>query len=43
MLLEVGFEKKISFFNVDCITEQYHDALFNAFPKLKEAGGFEMM
>jgi hypothetical protein len=44
MLIEAGLgEKKIYFSNIDCSAEEYRDKLIDAFPKLREAGGFEMM
>lgn len=44
MLLEAGLgEKKVSFANIDCAPEEYCEKLFLTFPKLREAGGFEMM
>jgi hypothetical protein len=44
MLVEAGLgEKKIYFSNIDCSAEEYYDKLIDAFPKLREAGGFEMM
>ena len=44
LLLEAGLgEKKLTFPNIDCSAEEYRDELLQAFPKLTEAGGFEIM
>ena len=44
MLLEAGLgERKISFPDMDCGPEEYCQKLYQTFPKLREAGGFEMM
>ncbi len=44
MLIEAGLgEKRITFQNVDCSTEEYRQQLLDEFPKLLDAGGFEMM
>lgn len=44
MLLEAGIgEKKVSFANIDYAPEEYCEKLFLTFPKLRKAGGFEMM
>ena len=36
-------ERKISFRNIDCNSEEFRDRLLREFPKLKEGGGFEFM
>ena len=36
-------EKKISILDVDCETSEFHETLLQAFPKLRDGGGFEML
>ena len=44
VLLDAGLgEKKITFPDMDCSAEEYRDQVLEAFPKLTEAGGYEMM
>ena len=42
LLARLG-EKKIVIPDVDCTTLLFHDVLVEAFPKLKNAGGFELL
>lgn len=35
--------KHITIPNVDCTTEEFHELLYQNFPKLRNAGGFELM
>ena len=44
ILVSAGLgEKKVQVPDVDCTTEQFYDVLMEAFPKLKDSGGFELM
>ena len=36
-------EKKLVIPDVDCTTCEFHDVIITAFPKLKDAGGFELL
>lgn len=36
-------EKKVVIPDVDCTIQDFHDVLLEAFPKLKDAGGFELL
>ena len=43
-LLEAGLgERKISFPDIDCSSEEFRDRILKEFPKLKEGGGFEFI
>ncbi len=42
MLAGLG-EKKIQVPDVDCSTEEFNEVLINAFRKLKDCGGFELL
>ena len=42
LLISAGlWEKSVTFPNMDCSPEEYRDQLLEAFPKLKDAGGYE--
>lgn len=43
VLLDAGLGEKITFPDMDCSAEEYRDQVLEAFPKLTEAGGYEMM
>ena len=44
LLISAGlWEKLVKFPNMDCHPEEYRDHLLETFPKLKDAGGFELM
>lgn len=44
VLLDAGLgEKKITIPYMDCSAEEYRDQVLEAFPKLTEAGGYEIM
>lgn len=44
MLIEAGlWEKRISFKNIDCSADEYREQLHTEFPKLQDAGGYELM
>ena len=44
LLISAGlWEKLVTFPNMDCPPEEYRDHLLETFPKLKDAGGFELM
>ena len=36
-------EKKVVVTDIDCSTSEFHEHLFQAFPKLKDCGGFECL
>ena len=36
-------EKRIEFANVDCSNEEFYEQLLSCFPKLSDAGGFELL
>ena len=43
VLLDAGLGEKIRFPDMDCSAEEYREQVLEAFPKLTEAGGYEMM
>lgn len=44
LLMEAGlWDKSVSFPNIDCTPEEYREQLQETFPKLKDAGGYELM
>lgn len=44
MLVEAGLgEKKIEVPDVDCTAQEFHEILFNAYPRLRNGGGFELL